>query len=65
MVLTGEDGQDGAVTAGPDPGGSDPEFVEERPGEAIFEGAATGGVIGAVVGWLISVIAKRRRERLR
>ncbi len=52
------------VTARPDPEQPEPtHFVEESAGEAIFEGAATGGVIGAILGWVISLVAKRRRGR--
>jgi hypothetical protein len=53
------------VAAGPDPERTDREVAEESAGEAIFEGAATGGVAGAVLGWIISLVAKRRRHGTR
>ena len=38
------------------------EELKERPGYAVFEGAATGGLLGAVLGWVIAQIAERRRS---
>jgi len=60
MALGGAGGHHSCVAAPGDNTFESDEDFAERPGYAVFEGAATGGLLGAVVGWVIAQVAKRR-----
>jgi hypothetical protein len=58
-----DDGHHRAVTSSRDGAFESDDEIVERPGHAVFEGAAMGGLLGAVLGWVIAQVAKRRRSR--